>query len=293
MLAEIASGPRPVHQARVGGEQHQDAEGDAVPGEGAEVVPADVAQQPAHGQEGGDERGQTAHYEQAQVRGVQQLAMLEHIVEGGGEQGGDGEEEGEFGGGAPIQAEEQTADDGGTGAGGPGDQRQGLGTADLQGVLPSHVVDPVDPHWVPAPLGPQDQHSADDEGGGHHDGIEHVGLDRLGEQEPQQRRRQEGQDQIDGKAPGTPVRGQPGDHLTDLGPVLPHHGEDGRQLDGDLEYLAALVVEVEQIAGHDQVAGAGDGEELGQALDDAEDQGFQQEDKVHGVREPVLRGPPL
>jgi hypothetical protein len=40
-----------------------------------------------------------------------------------------------------------------------------------------------------------------------------------------------------------------------------------------MEELAALVVEAEQVAGEDQVAGRGDGQELGQPLDDAEDGG--------------------
>ena len=44
-------------------------------------------------------------------------------------------------------------------------------------------------------------------------------------------------------------------HTGDLRPVFPADGEDGAGLDDDLEQLAALVVEVEQVAGEDQVAG--------------------------------------
>jgi hypothetical protein len=40
-----------------------------------------------------------------------------------------------------------------------------------------------------------------------------------------------------------------------------------------VEELAALVVEAEQVAGEDQVAGRGDGQEFGQPLDGAEDRG--------------------
>ena len=54
--------------------------------------------------------------------------------------------------------------------------------------------------------------------------------------------------------------------------VLPHHREHGAGLDDDLEDVPALVVRAEQVAGEDEVAGRGDRQELGQALDDAEDE---------------------
>ncbi len=54
--------------------------------------------------------------------------------------------------------------------------------------------------------------------------------------------------------------------------VFPHHGEHRAGLDGHVEHVAAGMLEIEQIAGEDQVAGGRDGQELGQALDDAEDQ---------------------
>jgi hypothetical protein len=57
--------------------------------------------------------------------------------------------------------------------------------------------------------------------------------------------------------------------------------QNGARLDDNLEQLAALVVEVEQIAGEDQVAGRGDRQEFGHALDDAENQGFEQEERIH------------
>jgi hypothetical protein len=63
--------------------------------------------------------------------------------------------------------------------------------------------------------------------------------------------------------------------------VFPHHGEDGAGLDDDLEQLAPVVVEVEQVAGEDQVAGAGDRQELGEAFDHAEDQRLEEQDDVH------------
>ena len=54
--------------------------------------------------------------------------------------------------------------------------------------------------------------------------------------------------------------------------VFPHHREHRAGLDDDVEHVPALVARAEQLAGEDQVAGARDRQELGQALDHAEDQ---------------------
>jgi len=54
-------------------------------------------------------------------------------------------------------------------------------------------------------------------------------------------------------------------------------------LDDDLEQLAAIVIEIQQVAGKNQMAGRGNRQELGQPLDDAEDEGFEQENRVHGM----------
>jgi len=47
--------------------------------------------------------------------------------------------------------------------------------------------------------------------------------------------------------------------------VVPHHREDGPELDGDLEGLGDLAAETQEIGGDDQVARARDGQELGRA----------------------------
>ena len=67
---------RPFHEAEMPGGQHDDAEGDAIPGEGHEVVAGDVAQQPAHAQEGGDEGRDEADDPHAQVVGAEKGALL-------------------------------------------------------------------------------------------------------------------------------------------------------------------------------------------------------------------------
>ena len=67
---------------------------------------------------------------------------------------------------------------------------------------------------------------------------------------------------------------QAADYRTQLGAIFPAHRQDRGELDHDLEHLAALVVEVEQIAGQYQMPGGGDRQKLGQPFDDAQYQGF-------------------
>jgi hypothetical protein len=58
-------------------------------------------------------------------------------------------------------------------------------------------------------------------------------------------------------------------------------GEDGAELDRDLEGLARRALEAEQLAEEDEVAGRGDRQEFGQALDDAHQQGGEDGAEVH------------
>ncbi len=109
-------------------------------------------------------------------------------------------------------------------------------------------------------------------------------LDRLAEDQRKRDGRNRRHDHVEGEALLARVVGQALDHVDDLVAELPAHRQDGAELDHDLEDLALLVVEVEQLPGQDQVAGAGDGQELGQPFDDAENQRFDGECDVHAVR---------
>ena len=52
-------------------------------------------------------------------------------------------------------------------------------------------------------------------------------------------------------------------HPGELGPVIPHHGQDRAGLDGHLEHGAQILVEeMEQLGSYDQVAGTGNGQEF-------------------------------
>ena len=71
---------------------------------------------------------------------------------------------------------------------------------------------------------------------------------------------------------------------TDALAILPDNRQDGAGLDDDLEQLAALVVEIEQVAGEDQVAGRRDRQEFGQPFDDAENESLEEKNGIHGAQ---------
>jgi hypothetical protein len=76
-------------------------------------------------------------------------------------------------------------------------------------------------------------------------------------------------------------------HGSNAGTVFPDHRQDGTGLDDDFKQLAALVVELEQFPGQDQVAGGGDGQKFGQPLDNAENGCLEQKQGVHDVIDDV------
>ena len=61
------------------------------------------------------------------------------------------------------------------------------------------------------------------------------------------------------------------DHVADLGAIFPADGEDGASWITTSKTLP-FIVEIEQLTGQDQVAGAGNREKFGQSLDYAENQ---------------------
>src|SRR3990170_4063171 len=73
---------------------------------------------------------------------------------------------------------------------------------------------------------------------------------------------------------------------------LRHHREHRAGLDCDVEHVAAGWIEIEQRAGEDEVAGARNRQELGQALDEAENERVQQRALVHAARILVRVPPP-
>ena len=101
---------------------------------------------------------------------------------------------------------------------------------------------------------------------------------------PDHRGRQEGHDDGSGKAQRQRLAPHHAGHgAEDLGAVEHAHGEDGAELDHDLEDLAGRSLEVQHLLGEDDVAGRGDRQELGEALDDADQHRLPDQRQVHSI----------
>jgi hypothetical protein len=162
---------------------------------------------------------------------------------------------------------------------GAGDQREGLGDAHLDGVHRAHLVDGLDAHGVVLALGPQDHEGAEMKAVATGIGANRWALMALPKARPSTASGRKAMNRLSTRRLASGSRPRPAKVRTLA--VFPHHGEDGAGLDDDLEQLAPVVVEVQQVAGEDQVAGAGDRQEFGQAFDHAEDQRLEEQDDVH------------
>jgi hypothetical protein len=85
--------------------------------------------------------------------------------------------------------------------------------------------------------------------------VKQIGLDRAVEQQPEDRRRQEANDQQAGEALLHRVVAQPAQRLADTFTEIPADGEDGPELDDNLENLALVVGITEQAADDNQMTG--------------------------------------
>ena len=113
-------------------------------------------------------------------------------------------------------------------------------------------------------------------------------LHHLAQQQPHDHGGEKANDDIERKALRLGVGAQAGDRVLDALHVDQNDSEDGAGLDGDLEDFGLLspgrATKVHQRVGQNQVAGAGDGQKLCQALHDAHHGGFQKQHNVHGQR---------
>ena len=133
-------------------------------------------------------------------------------------------------------------------------------------------------------LDEEDEQAAADQRPGDGQRVEQVGLDRAVEEDAEHRGGQEANDQQSGEALLHGIRSQSAERLADPLAEIPAHGQDGAELDDDLEYLALLVGVIKQAAHDDQVARRRNGQEFGQPFDNTENEGFEQENRVHGAR---------
>ena len=185
------SRPSPTRYEPVGGGEHQDAEGDAVPGERHEGVRGDVAEQPAHADPGREEREDESDGEQRQVGHREQRPLLQQAVGAGADKRRDRQEEAEVGrrrrdrpSSMPpmMVAPERLV---------PGHHREALEQADASSASRGRIASTPRRGRPRCAARPRGSRAAEDEGGGDHRRREQVRLDHLAEHQAEHDRRHE------------------------------------------------------------------------------------------------------
>lgn len=179
-----SNSPNPA--ARWPGSQAKD---NAIPGKYIEIMAGHIADQTAH-RESADESGDEAYAYHRYIGGGELVPVLVHVVESRREHGRHSQEKGKLGGHLAIQAEQHAADNGGARARSTRHHGKHLGDADLQRVLPAHIVNADHPRHLLPTLNQQDDHAANHQGQRHRHRVEQVMLDRLDREEANDRRRQ-------------------------------------------------------------------------------------------------------
>jgi hypothetical protein len=132
-----------------------------------------------------------------------------------------------------------------------------------------------------ARLHPQNHQPPNHQRHRHRDGVEQIKLDGLDGQRANHCGRQKGQAQAHHKAQGDRVAAHAAGQRGDARAVFPAHRQDRPQLNHHFEHLALAIVKVDQIASQNQMPGAGNRKKLGNAFNDAHDQGLAQQQDVH------------
>src|SRR5688572_21688151 len=245
---------------------------DAVDAEGDEVVGTDVREQPFHAGVGDGERDGAAEREQSEFSRAEGEPGFQEVEPRRGGHGRDREQEGELDDGGARPAEPHAAEDGGGRTRDAGDHRDGLREADEDGVPVGNRGEVLlrGVRRLEELLEGDERDAAQDERPDDDRSVpEQVRLHDLVEEEAEDR----GRDERRGHAQeDLPVEQEalPGDG---------QHGQDGAELDGDLERLQEFRFRhAEELGGEDEVPGRRDGQEFRQPFDGAQDDGV---DPVH------------
>ena len=119
------------------------------------------------------------------------------------------------------------------------------------------------------------RHLLRDERRRHGDRVEQVVVNGVGKDNAQHHGGQHGDHQVDRKTTRLGLCRQPGDNVQNFAPELPDHGQDGTELNDDVERHGSLTTEIEQVCDDDLVACTGDGQKLRQPLNKPQDDRFQ------------------
>jgi DNA-binding response OmpR family regulator len=221
------------------------------------IVVRDVADQRPHRDERREEAHHEPHGEGTHVGGAEQVAVLHHLVAGGCEHDRHREEEREFSGRLAREAEDHPAHDRGPGARRARNEREALREAHLERVAPRHLVDGGHARravaYVPA-LDREDRDRAHHQRDRDAHRVEEVGLDLRLESEAHDGGGHERHREVGGEALLHRIGREARERAREARPILPAHRQDGPQLDHDVEDLALLVVQAQQVGDEDQVA---------------------------------------
>ena len=262
-------------------DQHNAADRDSVPGERRKAIARDKVHQAAHHQQPGEERRDEAHRNRQPVVERQQVPLLVQVVGGRRRHGRDRQEERELGGCPPVDAHEQRPHDGRAGPRHTGDHRQALHQANAQRQAGREVLDDVMLRLLDHAFDRQDRQSANNERHSDAGGVLQQRLDLLVDQQPDKQGRQEAQQHGDAEADRLVVPAQQaGRDPNQPLPIGDAYRQDRAQLNGDLEGVAG-VAKADEVPGDHQMPGRGDGNELGQAFQQAEQQRLGKVRQVH------------
>ena len=244
----------------------------------------DIIHQEADRKDRDDKRHDAAHQQRADLTERKDAALgkeLDQLEAGSARHDRDGQKEGELGRTGAAHAAEQAADDGRAAAGGAGDQRQHLPCAHDDCLLVGNAAQLGGGRYAGAALDQNERNAVDDQ----HDRNDHAVVEVCVHPVIQQQAQHGG-----GQAGHKDLAPQPHDRPADVlgqtgiaaviaaeGPKLfevKHHDrKDCTQLDDNAEHLHKLGAQAEfqHLLSQNHVAGAGDGQPFGNALDHAVD----------------------
>ena len=213
------------------------------------------------------------------------MAVLDQLQRGGSQHGRHGEEEAELGGGAAFDAQRQGPQDGCARAADARDHRQALDEADADHTPERDFGNAMDVGLLHSPLDADDGQPAHDEGDADRQWRFEQRLDLLEQKDADDGRWKKGDQDVAHETDRYRIDPHQADgDCPECPPVKHDHRQDRAQLNDDIEHPPMLGIIAEQRTGEDQMAGRGNRDELGDALDNAEDEDAEQ---IHGGGDPV------
>ena len=110
-------------------------------------------------------------------------------------------------------------------------------------------------HGMGTVFRPEHHHATHHQSGRHGDGVKEKRVDQIGKNHADHGRRQKGQQQVKCEVLCGALARQANYHIEDLAAVLPYHGQDGAQLDDDIEGPGPFPPETDQVGHNDLMAG--------------------------------------